>query len=112
MVQFASLEPGRFHLIQLTPDGKPELVYVLMASETSLLLEFESATKERAWFRKSDSFFELIETFSDEAASLYQMITKPQGDNELPDWAAEDDEEDLDRFWSNQENDPDLPFMN
>lgn len=112
MVQFGTLEPGRFHLIQMTPDGKPELVYVLMASETSLLLEFESIMQDRTWVRKSDLFFELIETFSDETASLYQMITKPQPDNQLPDWAAEDDEEDFDAFWSNQENGPDLPFMN
>lgn len=112
MVEFATLEAGRFHLIQLLPEGKAELVYVLMASETSLLLEFESAMQERSWVRKSDTFHELIETFSDETASLYQMITRPQPGSELPDWAAEDDEEDFDAFWSNQENDPDLPFMN
>ncbi|MCU0333981.1 MAG: hypothetical protein MUF62_02900 [Chitinophagaceae bacterium] len=108
MPQFGQLAVSKYHLIQENENGSPELIFVALATDAAVLVEYEDSEKTRLWKRKTDTFFELVETLSEAHADAYDRYRALVDDKALPDWAQEEhaDDEDL---W---DEDDDLPYKN
>lgn len=106
--QFGQLAIEKYHLIQENENGSPELIFVPLATDKAVLVEYEDSEKTRLWKRKADVFFELIETLSEDHANAYDRYRALVDDKNLPEWAQEDNEEDED-LWDDEDE---LPYKN
>lgn len=106
--QFGQLAIEKYHLIQENENGSPELIFVALATEKAVLIEYEDSEKTRLWKRKTDQFFELLETLSEDHANAYDRYRALVDDKNLPEWAQEQDEEE-DDLWDEED---DLPYKN
>lgn len=106
--QFGQLAIEKYHLIQENENGSPELIFVALATDKAVLIEYEDNEKTRLWKRKTDQFFELLETLSEDHANAYDRYRALVDDKNLPEWAQEQDEEE-DDLWDEED---DLPYKN
>jgi hypothetical protein len=107
--QFGQLEVDKYHLIQENENGSPELIFVALATEKAVLIEYEDSDKTRLWKRKTDHFFELLETLSEEHADAYDRYRALVDNRSLPEWAKKYDEEEEDDLWDEED---DFPYKN
>ena len=99
MATYQQLMPNKYYLIQENENARVEMVFVPMATEKCVLLQYDDEERTRAWYKRSDDFFELVEELSDEQATLYEFITSKddEEDENDADWDStmfDDDEED------------------
>lgn len=107
MWHYKSLHPGNYYLIQEHEMGKIHLVFVQMATEKCVLLEYQDDEQVLEWFRKDDELYEVIEQLSEEHALAYENIFEPPAEsNPVLDWEEEDwDElEEDDEVWELSED--------
>lgn len=113
MATYGELEPGHYHLIQENSNGTIDLVFVMMATAKAVLIEYEDAEKTRLWFRKTDTFHEYLETFSEETAAQYEQINAQRMEaNEPTTWLEEEGDDTPGQLWDEEEGDVDYPQKN
>jgi|GEM_PF-1438011 hypothetical protein len=105
MATYQQLMPLKYYLIQENENARVEMVYVPMATEKCVLLEYDDEENTRAWFKRSDTFYELIEELTDEQATIYEFITNKDDEKDDAEWDAdmfdedEDDDDEDDEGW-------------
>jgi hypothetical protein len=105
MATYDQLLPTKYYLIQENENARVEMVYVPMATEKCVLLQYDDEEHTRAWYKRSDTFYELIEELTDEQATLYELITDKHEEEEgEADWVnplfdEEDEEDEDDEDW-------------
>ena len=113
MATYGDLQPGAYHLIQENSNGSIDLIFVMMITNSAILIEYEDAEKTRLWFRKTDTFHEYLETFSVETATQYeQMNAQRMAANEPNTWLEEEGDDTTGQLWDEEEGDVDYPQKN
>lgn len=95
MWHYKALHPGNYYLIQEHELGKINLVYVQMATEKCVLVEYQDEERNMEWYRKDDELFEVIEQLSEELAMAYENIFEVPAEYAAGYEWDEDDWEDL-----------------
>ncbi len=103
MATYSELLPACYYLIQESESSRLELVYVLMVTEKAVLVEYQDEDQTMAWFKKTDTIFEITEQLTEEQAVIFESIFDDE-EEEGMDWADfENDEED----WFGDDDDSD-----
>jgi hypothetical protein len=97
MASFSELLPACYYLIQENENSRLELVYVLMATDKAVLIEYQDEDQTLAWFKKTDGIYEITEQLTEEQAVIFESI-------------FDEDEEEEDMDWESFENDIDPWF--
>jgi hypothetical protein len=96
MWHYRALHPGNYYLIQEEENSEVLLVFIPMATEKCVLVEYKCDHEPMLWFRKDDELFEVIEQLSEEHALAYEnLFEDPSELGAAFEW-DEDEWEDLD----------------
>ncbi|MCU0388414.1 MAG: hypothetical protein MUE71_07390 [Chitinophagaceae bacterium] len=108
MATYNELSEGKYYVIQELENTTLELVFVSMATEKCVLIEFQDEDQTLTWYRKTDEIFEIVEELTEEQAVLYETITAgddSDGDDDF--FWGDDDEDEDDDFWDMDDDEDD-----
>lgn len=106
MATFKDLIPGHYYLIQELENTSLELIFIPMATEKCILVEFQDEDQTLTWYQKKDEIFEIVEQLTEEQALMYENLFYSDEDNDEDFFWGNEEEED-DDFWEDDEEDDD-----
>lgn len=92
MATFNDLLPACYYLIKENENSRLELLYVLMVTNKAVLIEYQDDDQTMAWFKKSDSIFEITEQLTEEQAVIFESIFDEDDDEDELDWDIEEND--------------------
>jgi hypothetical protein len=106
MAQFGDLQPGNYYVVQEVENTSLELVYVPLVTEKCVLIEFQDDDQTLAWYRKTETIFEIVEQLTEEQAVIYESLFEEEDDEDDNDffWGDDDDDDDDDELWGMEED--------
>ena len=101
MATYQDLLPNSYYLLQESENANLQLVFVLMATEKAILLEFQDDDQTLVWNKKTDSIYEIVEKLTEEQAVVYESLLDDEeedddDDDDLASWFEDDDEDEDD----------------
>lgn len=74
MSVYKELKVNNYYIIQESENANLELVFVIMDTSKTLLLEFQGDDQNLKWVRKSDEIFDIVDKLTKEQAEEYENI--------------------------------------
>jgi hypothetical protein len=102
MATYGELAPDNYYLLQEQEGAMLQLVYITMHTSKCVLVEYQDQDQTLTWYRKTDSFLELVDELTEAEALEYESIFEEEEENfwnsmyEGKDHWEEDDDEDDD----------------
>ncbi len=81
MATYGDLNEGSYYLVQEHENTPVEMVFVAMATEKCVMIEYQDHEQSKRWFKKTDSLLELIEKLTDEQSVIYESLLNSEEDD-------------------------------
>lgn len=103
MATYGDLKPDTYYILQEQEGNVLQLVYITMHTSKCVLVEYQDEEQTLTWYRKTDTFFELVDELTDTEALEYESIFEDEEENF---WSSMSQEED--DFWDEEDDDEDF----
>ncbi|MDA3614452.1 hypothetical protein [Polluticaenibacter yanchengensis] len=97
MSLYKELKVNNYYIIQESENANLELVFVIMDTSKTLLLEFQDEDQNLRWVRKSDQLFDIVDKLTKEQAEEYENIFDDEITAEEDDFSSLNTVKDLEK---------------
>lgn len=97
MSLYKELKVNNYYIIQESENANLELVFVIMDTSKTLLLEFQDEDQNLRWVRKSDQLFDIVDKLTKEQAEEYENIFDDETTAEEDDFSSLNTVKDLEK---------------